>query len=77
MIELPQTTLWVAAVFFHRFYMRRSMVEERGGIHHYVSDLVMSSAEPQHHVTRDGGGDLLSYVGAEKAKKLICISVLE
>ncbi|KAF3762525.1 cyclin-like protein [Cryphonectria parasitica EP155] len=35
MIELPQTTLWVAAVFFHRFYMRCSMVEEKGGIHHY------------------------------------------
>lgn len=38
MIELPQTTLWVAATFFHRFYMRCSMVEEKGGIHHYVSD---------------------------------------
>lgn len=36
MIELPQTTLWVAAVFFHRFYMRFSMVEEKGGVHHYV-----------------------------------------
>ncbi|PSR97534.1 cyclin-like protein [Coniella lustricola] len=35
MIELPQTTLWVAAVFFHRFYMRCSMLEEKGGIHHY------------------------------------------
>lgn len=37
MIQLPQTTLWVAAVFFHRFYMRCSMVEEKGGVHHYVS----------------------------------------
>lgn len=37
MIELPQTTLWVAAVFFHRFYMRLSMDAEKGGIHHYVS----------------------------------------
>lgn len=36
MVELPQTTLWVAAVFFHRFYMRSSMVQEKGGIHHYV-----------------------------------------
>ncbi|ROW16265.1 hypothetical protein VPNG_01791 [Cytospora leucostoma] len=35
MVELPQTTLWVAAVFFHRFYMRLSMVQEKGGIHHY------------------------------------------
>ncbi|OAA68608.1 Cyclin C/H/T/L [Niveomyces insectorum RCEF 264] len=33
--SLPQVTLYVAAVFFHRFYMRISMVEERGGIHHY------------------------------------------
>ncbi|KAL2154711.1 hypothetical protein VTH82DRAFT_3387 [Thermothelomyces myriococcoides] len=35
LLELPQLTLWVAGVFFHRFYMRYSMVEERGGIHHY------------------------------------------
>ncbi|KAL2271255.1 hypothetical protein VTJ83DRAFT_626 [Remersonia thermophila] len=35
MLELPQPTLWVAGVFFHRFYMRFSMVEEKGGIHHY------------------------------------------
>jgi hypothetical protein len=37
LLELPQITLWVAGVFFHRFYMRYSMVEEKGGIHHYVS----------------------------------------
>lgn len=37
MLDLPQITLWVAGVFFHRFFMRYSMVEERGGIHHYVS----------------------------------------
>ena len=37
MLDLPQITLWVAGVFFHRFYMRYSMVEEKGGIHHYVS----------------------------------------
>ncbi|KAK4197838.1 putative cyclin [Triangularia verruculosa] len=35
LLELPQITLWVAAVFFHRFYMRYSMVEQTGGIHHY------------------------------------------
>lgn len=35
MLDLPQITLWVAGVFFHRFYMRSSMVEEKGGIHHY------------------------------------------
>lgn len=37
MLDLPQITLWVAGVFFHRFYMRSSMVQEKGGIHHYVS----------------------------------------
>lgn len=36
MLDLPQITLWVAGVFFHRFYMRFSMVQEKGGIHHYV-----------------------------------------
>ncbi|KAI8262737.1 u4 u6 small nuclear ribonucleoprotein prp4 [Colletotrichum sp. SAR11_239] len=35
LLDLPQITLWVAGVFFHRFYMRYSMVEEKGGIHHY------------------------------------------
>ncbi|KAK3336551.1 cyclin-like protein [Cercophora scortea] len=35
LLEIPQLTLWVAAVFFHRFYMRYSMAEEKGGIHHY------------------------------------------
>lgn len=37
MLDLPQITLWVAGVYFHRFYMRYSMVPEKGGIHHYVS----------------------------------------
>lgn len=36
LLELPQTTLYVAGVFFHRFYMRYSM-DEKLGIHHYVS----------------------------------------
>ncbi|KAF3803385.1 putative WD repeat-containing protein [Colletotrichum gloeosporioides] len=36
LLDLPQITLWVAGVFFHRFYMRYSMVEEKGGIHHYT-----------------------------------------
>lgn len=37
MLDLPQITLWVAGVFFHRFYQRYSMVAElqKGGIHHY------------------------------------------
>ena len=33
---LPQLTLYVAAVFFHRFFMRYSLVVEKGGAHHYV-----------------------------------------
>ena len=37
--SLPQVTLYVAAVFFQRFFMRFSMVEEKGGIHHYVRSL--------------------------------------
>ena len=39
LLELPQTTLYVAGVFFHRFFMRCSMVEERHGVHHYVSSV--------------------------------------
>ncbi|SPN96836.1 related to C-type cyclin [Cephalotrichum gorgonifer] len=35
LLDLPQPTLWVAGVFFHRFYMRFSMVEEKSGLHHY------------------------------------------
>ncbi|KAI1814699.1 cyclin-like protein [Poronia punctata] len=35
LLELPQVTLYVAGVFFHRFYMRFSMVEEKQGVHHY------------------------------------------
>ncbi|KAK1755061.1 cyclin-like protein [Echria macrotheca] len=35
LLHIPQTTLWVAAVFFHRFFMRYSIFEEKGGIHHY------------------------------------------
>ena len=37
LLQLPQLTQWVAGVFFHRFYMRYSMVEDKGGLHHYVS----------------------------------------
>ncbi|KAL2209838.1 cyclin-like protein [Sarocladium strictum] len=35
MLDLPQITLWVAGVLFHRFYMRYSMEPSKGGIHHY------------------------------------------
>lgn len=45
MIELPQTTLWVAAVFFHRFYMRVNMDQDKGGIHHYVGDSLPKTAQ--------------------------------
>lgn len=48
MIELPQTTLWVAATFFHRFYMRCSMVDDKGGIHHYVRGPV-AVLQPDRH----------------------------
>lgn len=47
MLDLPQITLWVAGVFFHRFYMRYSMVQEKGGIHHYVSH-AWYSMSPSH-----------------------------
>jgi protein BUR2 len=46
LLELPQVTLWVAGVFFHRFYMRYSMREEKGGIHHYVGTSVPSRQGP-------------------------------
>lgn len=36
LLKLPQLTLATASVFFHRFYMRYSMVPEKGGLHHYV-----------------------------------------
>lgn len=38
LLDLPQITLYVAGVYFHRFFMRLSMVPEKGGIHHYVSE---------------------------------------
>lgn len=44
MLDLPQITLWVAGVFFHRFFMRFSMVQEKGGIHHYVSKFYLPLA---------------------------------
>jgi protein BUR2 len=36
LLKLPQLTLATAAVFFQRFYMRKSMVPEKMGVHHYV-----------------------------------------
>ncbi|KAK1730763.1 cyclin-K [Colletotrichum acutatum] len=43
LLDLPQITLWVAGVFFHRFYMRYSMVEEKNGIHHYAQSALPRS----------------------------------
>ncbi|OLN88634.1 Cyclin pch1 [Colletotrichum chlorophyti] len=43
LLDLPQITLWVAGVFFHRFYMRYSMVEEKNGIHHYTQSTLPRS----------------------------------
>ncbi|KAK3987738.1 cyclin-like protein [Cladorrhinum sp. PSN332] len=35
-LELPAITIWVASVFFHRFYMRFSLdIEKPSGVHHY------------------------------------------
>jgi len=42
MLKLPQTALSVAAIFFNRFLMRRSLVPAKDykPLHHYVSDAV-------------------------------------
>jgi hypothetical protein len=37
LLKIPQLTLGTASVFFHRFFMRASMIQEKGGVHHYVS----------------------------------------
>ncbi|KAK4231198.1 cyclin-like protein [Podospora fimiseda] len=35
-LNLPVVTIWVASVFFHRFYMRYSLdIEKPSGVHHY------------------------------------------
>jgi protein BUR2 len=36
LLKLPQLTIATASVFFQRFYMRASMDQSKGGIHHYV-----------------------------------------
>lgn len=43
LLKLPQLTLATASVFFHRFYMRYSMVPEKQGLHHYVRPLSLLS----------------------------------
>jgi hypothetical protein len=49
LLKLSQSTLATASVFLHRFYIRYSMVPERGGLHHYArSSLSLSlSYQPQ------------------------------
>lgn len=37
MLKLPQVTLGTASMFLHRIFMRISMDDAKGGIHHYVS----------------------------------------
>ena len=49
MLKLPQLTLATAAVFFQRFYMRKSMVPEKLGVHHYVRSMPSNpSSLPPH-----------------------------
>ena len=43
LLKIPQLTLGTASVFFHRFYMRYSMVPEKNGIHHYVRSSIPRS----------------------------------
>jgi hypothetical protein len=46
LLKIPQLTLGTASVFFHRFYMRYSMVPEKNGIHHYVCSSIPRSKSP-------------------------------
>ncbi|TAQ84236.1 hypothetical protein B7494_g7430 [Chlorociboria aeruginascens] len=46
LLKLPQLTLATASVFFHRFYMRFSMIPEKTGLHHY-SSLDLASKDPR------------------------------
>lgn len=35
LLKLPQLTIATASIFFHRYFMRQTMVVEKGGAHHY------------------------------------------
>ncbi|POS84405.1 hypothetical protein EPUL_003681 [Erysiphe pulchra] len=35
LLKLPQLTIATASIFFHRFFMRQTMLPEKGGSHHY------------------------------------------
>lgn len=68
LLKMPQITLQTAAVFLHRFYMRYSMVPEKGGIHHYVrTSLPRSKASMQRldgHVAELTGGSMEQNIAA-------------
>lgn len=56
-LKLPQLTIAVASAFLHRFYMRYTMLEEKGGAHHYVRlspwKLPQSRSSQQHKIPED------------------------
>lgn len=35
LLKLPQLTIATASIFFHRYFMRQTMLPEKGGAHHY------------------------------------------
>jgi hypothetical protein len=77
LLKLPQLTLATAAVFFQRFYMRKSMVPEKMGVHHYVrfpSSNPSSLPPPtrwilprsKFHTNLKAADDLLTYISLEQ-----------
>jgi len=74
LLKLPQLTLATAAVFFQRFYMRKSMVPEKLGIHHYVRSPSSSLPPPtswklprsKSHTTLKAKDNLLTFASLEQ-----------